>query len=770
MRGTTGFRVRSRHILAASAAAVAVTVLAPLATASAATVVNGDFESGALAGWTLDTSDPCGGCTQAAWYAYSGALSPVSGFPVPAPPQGTYAAITDQTGPGSEILYQDVPLAAGANHALSLTAYYRNPAGAFATPPSLRETTSPNQQYRIDVVKPSAPVDSLAPADVLLNAFKTNVGDPASRDPFTVTADLSPYAGQTVRLRFAGVQTQFFLQAGVDDVKIDSTALYAGQVAGDSPLAWYRLGEPSGTTMLDSAGSRNGRCQNGVTNGAPGAIAGDPNTARGFDGRAAYCYVNGIAAPAAAYTLEGWMKLSALTPGTIVDHGAPGRSTCKPTGTACARRRPPCAGRTRRTRAPGITSSEPGRRPRRRRGCTSTACSWRAPPIPRPRPEARRCTSATDSPHRGSTAPSTRSPTTRPRSARRASPSTTTRDAAADRSASPPEHSSVPGRGPRRLDPDVRRVQISASARGLRHALRAVALCFVAGMLALPGQALAADPPTILSAGIDASDRLYVTWRVAAGTTYDHLEFATAPDADPEVPGSFVEENLVAFGCWDVPDACSGSSQSTSLTVDYAVARDRRYFVKVAASVAGTERDMAISPVWVIDEAKPLIAGQPPRLGEREPTNVPAVGRLLAGSLPALFSEATSSAAQRAPGAPAPDSSSPFALPALPRTIGALLSRGVRLRVECRLAPCTVTGRLALGGAALASRRTTVRQAGTTTLVLRPAGRARGRLRGRMRARLQLDASVAPAGGPAASVSRSFVVRRRSVAKRMPAR
>ncbi|MDX6682847.1 MAG: hypothetical protein QOG94_2886 [Solirubrobacteraceae bacterium] len=99
----------------------------------------------------------------------------------------------------------------------------------------------------------------------------------------------------------------------------------AAEIAADHPLAWYRLGEPSGSAMLDSSGgAHDGACVNGVTFGLPGALSGDASTARGFDGRAAYCYVNGITAPTSAYTIEGWMKLSAPVSGTIADHGSAG--------------------------------------------------------------------------------------------------------------------------------------------------------------------------------------------------------------------------------------------------------------------------------------------------------------------------------------------------------------------------------------------------------------------------------------------------------------
>jgi YVTN family beta-propeller protein len=101
------------------------------------------------------------------------------------------------------------------------------------------------------------------------------------------------------------------------------SATYGGEVASDGPLAWYRLGEGSAQPLVDSANGHSGACVNGVAFGLPGAVGG-ADTARGFDGRAAYCYANGITAPTAAYTIEGWMKLSAPKAGTIAEHGSAG--------------------------------------------------------------------------------------------------------------------------------------------------------------------------------------------------------------------------------------------------------------------------------------------------------------------------------------------------------------------------------------------------------------------------------------------------------------
>lgn len=206
---------------------LALLVLLPLAIpsdVSAATITNGGFETNTLGGWTVDNA---GGGN---WYTYSGNTTPLTATSISAPPEGTFGAVTDQMSPGRHLLYQDVALEAGATHTLSLFVYYgKSGAGPFSTPSTLDHTVVPNEQYRIDVMSPSAPVASVVPGDVLLPVFRTDVGEPASLGPTPITADLSPWNGMTVRLRFAEVDNQAPLRAAVDDVRITTTALCQGR-------------------------------------------------------------------------------------------------------------------------------------------------------------------------------------------------------------------------------------------------------------------------------------------------------------------------------------------------------------------------------------------------------------------------------------------------------------------------------------------------------------------------------------------------------------
>jgi hypothetical protein len=208
--------------------AVLVAALAPRG-AEAATVVNGGFESGTLDGWHVHRATEAGN-----WFAYKGTDAPIGSKrphpadPVQPPPQGVYAATSDEANPDTLILYQDIALEAGYNHQLSLLVYYDSYKPiSVPTPDTLSVDEESlagrkNQQYRIDVMKPDAPLESVDPADILRTLFVTKPGDPQKLAPTRLTANLSAFAGQTVRLRIANAVHEEVFNAGVDAVSISS--------------------------------------------------------------------------------------------------------------------------------------------------------------------------------------------------------------------------------------------------------------------------------------------------------------------------------------------------------------------------------------------------------------------------------------------------------------------------------------------------------------------------------------------------------------------
>lgn len=181
-----------------------------------------DFESGTLAGWRVDQRGSGG------WFIYSAGKTPpdpartdsAAPFDVPDPPQGRFAAVTDQNAPGRFILYRDVTL--DGRYRLHLTPFYVNLGRRFSGATiSSRNTITEEQHYRIDIVATFAPVDSAAAEHVLVSIVETKPGDPARRLPTDVSVDLSRWEGRTVRLRLAVGENQAPLRAGVDNIRFE---------------------------------------------------------------------------------------------------------------------------------------------------------------------------------------------------------------------------------------------------------------------------------------------------------------------------------------------------------------------------------------------------------------------------------------------------------------------------------------------------------------------------------------------------------------------
>ena len=216
LRGVKGRRSAVAAVLVALVALSSVLVGCQ---ARPTTMVMEDFESGAITGWQA-VGGGAGG-----WFVYADGhqapdpaqSDPNAPFEVPDPPQGRFAAVTDMNGPGTRILYRD--LRVEGRFTLQATVFYTG-TGPFSSPATLAyDAPEANQQFRIDLVRPSAPIDSVAKGDVLVNVFHTSPGDPARRPPTEVSVDVSAWAGQTVRLRLATTDNQGPLRVGVDNIR-----------------------------------------------------------------------------------------------------------------------------------------------------------------------------------------------------------------------------------------------------------------------------------------------------------------------------------------------------------------------------------------------------------------------------------------------------------------------------------------------------------------------------------------------------------------------
>lgn len=189
-------------------------------------IVNGSFETGTLAAWSAQ--DEAGG--SGSFFIQTGTASPLNGFTVPPPPDGIFAAMTDQFGPGSHVLYQDFAVPASvASATLSFAMYINSASFDFVTGPDLNPFIAANQQARVDVMTSTSGAFSVGAGDVLQNIYQTAPGDPLVAGYFTVSVNLTAlfqaHLGETLRIRFAEVDNQGFFNLGVDAVSLDVSSV-----------------------------------------------------------------------------------------------------------------------------------------------------------------------------------------------------------------------------------------------------------------------------------------------------------------------------------------------------------------------------------------------------------------------------------------------------------------------------------------------------------------------------------------------------------------
>jgi hypothetical protein len=199
----------------------------PIASSTPVATIVDDFESGTLNGWKIDTSG------SGSWFVYQNGRQapdpkqsdPFQPFNMPNPPQGKFAAVSDTFDPSMRVMYRDLKLE-GSNQ-LEMLVFYRNgPDGLsgyssrFVAPKTLSINGGPNQQFRIDLLSPAAAADSMGDSDILATIFATDGGAAPHRAPSPISFDLSPWSGQTVRLRIAAVDNQGPLRAGVDNIRL----------------------------------------------------------------------------------------------------------------------------------------------------------------------------------------------------------------------------------------------------------------------------------------------------------------------------------------------------------------------------------------------------------------------------------------------------------------------------------------------------------------------------------------------------------------------
>jgi hypothetical protein len=134
--------------------------------------------------------------------------------------------VTVHTYSGARFLYRDIEVT--GPWVLHATVFYESPRLQIFDKPDFGtfsgttwHTVGTNQQFRIDLIDPQAEIHSVAANDVYATVFWTQAGDPTSVGPTPVAIDLSPWEGQTIRLRLAQVDNADALYAGIDNVRLE---------------------------------------------------------------------------------------------------------------------------------------------------------------------------------------------------------------------------------------------------------------------------------------------------------------------------------------------------------------------------------------------------------------------------------------------------------------------------------------------------------------------------------------------------------------------
>lgn len=201
-------------------------------------LVNGNFETGTFAGWTV--ANQSGGSGDF-FISAPGTTTPSSGEPTAMNPTGgSFYAVSDQTGPGAHALLQSFTVLPGSTVTLSFQMFVNNwyGDGAIVNPAGLTYAAGSNQHARVDILTGSAGAFDTG-AGVLGNFYLG--GDAGAPKPYTnYSFDIGALVGGggTFQIRFAEADNLFFFNQGVDNVSIN--AVHA--VPEPSGLGLFTLG------------------------------------------------------------------------------------------------------------------------------------------------------------------------------------------------------------------------------------------------------------------------------------------------------------------------------------------------------------------------------------------------------------------------------------------------------------------------------------------------------------------------------------------------
>lgn len=213
-------------------------------------LTNGGFESGTLVGWTVQTRP---GSLGSFYIDDADGFTPVGGLETVGPANGDFYAVSDSAGPGTQALLQAFTVPAGAVSATLAFDMFVNDwsgIGPIVDPGGLDHTGGPNQHARVDIMSAGAdPFD--AEMGVLSNLYLAAGAGILPDDYTSYLFDITSLVGNggTFQLRFAEVDTEFFLNVGIDNAsiavvmgpsKLSEPSTYALLLLGFLPLAGRR--------------------------------------------------------------------------------------------------------------------------------------------------------------------------------------------------------------------------------------------------------------------------------------------------------------------------------------------------------------------------------------------------------------------------------------------------------------------------------------------------------------------------------------------------
>lgn len=188
-------------------------------------ITNGGFETGRFTAWDVNVQPGAGD-----FFVVDSAFLPLSGVATIGPASGTFYAVSDQSGPGTQAIEQSFAIPATPTSVVLSFDLLVNNLGAdppIVDPIGLDHTGPPNQHARVDLLSETAS-DFDTAAGVIENFFLG--ADPADSIPndytsysFDITALVA--SGETYRIRFAETDNTGFLNMGVDNVSVQFTPI-----------------------------------------------------------------------------------------------------------------------------------------------------------------------------------------------------------------------------------------------------------------------------------------------------------------------------------------------------------------------------------------------------------------------------------------------------------------------------------------------------------------------------------------------------------------